>query len=116
EAASCERRGRSDLAAIEVQLRQEEMSLRELRVARDRRFVRAPLPVRVAELFVHLPEVELRHVAVRMPIDLQLVLGGRAPQIAALLGREREVEVRVPQVPALGERRADLALAVVEAA
>src|SRR5215469_10266012 len=94
EAAFGEINGPRELMPVEIQLRQKEVTFGKTRVAADGRFVGLELRVAIAESFIQLSQIELRHVAVRMLIDLRSILGDGAIHVAALLRGKRKIEVR----------------------
>src|SRR3954471_10966327 len=98
------------LFLIEVRLGEEQVTFGEARVDLDRQLERVDLAAPIADSLVHAPEVEGRLVAVGVQLDLLHVLGDRALQVALLLGEQREVVVREPDVGLLGNRGADIAL------
>ena len=99
------------LSLIQIQLGEIQMTLGELRIHFDCMAVGIRLRGAIASARIHFPEVEPRLVArLRVELDLLPVLGDRLLRMPALLGNEREVEVRQPDVRILCNRRADFTI------
>src|SRR5205823_13293240 len=82
------------IAAIETELCEKQMSLRECGIAVDCRPERVLFLRHFAQCLEDFAEVEFGHVASRMRVDFLLVLGNRRVQIVSPLRRKRQIEMR----------------------
>ena len=99
------------LPFVEIQLGEIEIAFRETGIRVDRVLIRVGFGNAILQLAVELGQVEPRLVTRRrMQLDFLLVLGDGFLRMPALLGDEREVEVREPHVGFLRKRRANLPL------
>ena len=98
------------LLHVEIELREKEITVGEVGIHLDRFAVGVELPLAIAKLAIQPAEIEGGLVAVAVQLDFLSVLRDRGPEVAALLGEEREVVVREADVRLRVDGCLDLAL------